>query len=96
MTNLKKKTTLFQVCTLLFSKIDGSSRKSFSYKSAFDQSRRFGSALAKEGFAKGDVLAIHLPNCPQYITSVLGTMGILANIFERNLTAKCTFFSLSL
>ncbi len=83
MTNLKKskKTTLFQVCTLLLSKIDGSSRKTFSYKSAFDQSRRFGSALAKEGFGKGDVLAIHLPNSPQYITSVLGAMGILTKFF---------------
>ena len=60
----------------LYLQVDGISGQSLTYDSAFDQSRRFGSALAKEGLTKGDVLAIHLPNCPQYLTAVLGTIGI--------------------
>ena len=59
-----------------------------TYDSAFDQSRRFGSALAKEGLAKGDVLAIHLPNCPQYLTAVLGTIGIIYRLRASN---ECIF-----
>jgi 4-coumarate--CoA ligase len=56
--------------------VDGITGYSLSYQSAFDQYRRFGSALTKGGFRKGDVMAIHLPNCAQYMTAALGTIGI--------------------
>ena len=56
-------------------KVDGVSGRSFTYKSAFQESRSFGSALSKVGMIKGDVLANLLPNCPQYLMSLLGAIG---------------------
>ena len=55
--------------------MDGVSGRSFTYKSAFQESRSFGSALSKVGMIKGDVLASLLPNCPQYLMSLLGAIG---------------------
>lgn len=54
--------------------------RSLTYKSAFEEYRRFGSALSKEGFGKGDVLAIHLPNSLHYLSAFLGTVGTLSRI----------------
>ena len=55
--------------------MDGVSGRSFTYKSAFQESRSFGSALSKVGMIKGDVLGSLLPNCPQYLMSLLGAIG---------------------
>ena len=42
------------------------SGRSISFNQIKDQTRRFGSALVKRGFKKGDVLAIYLPNVIEY------------------------------
>ncbi len=39
------------------------------------ESRSFGSALSQIGMSKGDVLAILMPNCPEYLLALLGTTG---------------------
>jgi long-chain acyl-CoA synthetase len=40
-----------------------------TYKQFQDYVKSFATALANLGIEKGDVVAIHLPNCPQYIVS---------------------------
>ena len=35
---------------------------------------RFANMLIKNGFEKGDVVGINLPNIPQYVISVIGTL----------------------
>jgi long-chain acyl-CoA synthetase len=45
----------------------------FTYKEILEYSRRFASFLQKEGIEKGDVVAINLPNCPQYLFAVYGS-----------------------
>ena len=37
--------------------------------------RRFGSALTRMGFEKGDVFGIILPNLPEYPIAMLGASG---------------------
>ena len=38
-----------------------------------ENAQRFATFLQKNGLQKGDVVAINLPNCPQYLFSVYGT-----------------------
>ena len=66
---------LSPISWIFFHQVDGLTGKSLTYGSAFDVYRRFGSALAKEGFGKGDVLAVHLTNSSHYMTAVLGAIG---------------------
>ncbi|MFX0070339.1 MAG: AMP-binding protein [Candidatus Hermodarchaeota archaeon] len=47
--------------------------REFTYKEILDKSRRFATFLQKNGIKKGDVVAINLPNCPQYLIAVYGT-----------------------
>jgi acyl-CoA synthetase (AMP-forming)/AMP-acid ligase II len=68
----KNVATLIQIPIV---QVDGLTGKSLTYRSLNDLTRRFGSALAKEGFGRGDVLAVHLFNCPHYMTAVLGAVG---------------------
>jgi long-chain acyl-CoA synthetase len=37
-------------------------------------SNRFANMLIEQGFRKGDVVGIHLPNTPQYVIALLGTL----------------------
>lgn len=45
----------------------------FLFKEILEYSQKFATFLQKNGLAKGDVVAICLPNCPQYLFSVYGT-----------------------
>ncbi|MBD3253822.1 MAG: AMP-binding protein [Candidatus Lokiarchaeota archaeon] len=45
----------------------------FTYGEILDYARRFATFLQQNGVKKGDVVAINLPNCPQYLFSVYGT-----------------------
>ena len=44
---------------------------------AANESKCFGSSLVKIGMAKGDVLAIMMTNCPEYLIAFLGVTGDL-------------------
>jgi acyl-CoA synthetase (AMP-forming)/AMP-acid ligase II len=42
---------------------------------ASEETRRFGSCLSRIGMKKGDVLAIMMTNCPEYLIAFLGVTG---------------------
>ncbi len=44
------------------------------YREVFDMVQRFASFLQHNGLQKGDVVAISLPNCPQYLVAHAGTI----------------------
>ncbi len=48
--------------------------KHYSYRELYDDSLRFANALKNNGFGKGDVIAIHMPNCPQYVVAYYGIL----------------------
>ncbi|MHA1386442.1 MAG: AMP-binding protein, partial [Candidatus Helarchaeota archaeon] len=48
--------------------------REISYKELRDMCHRFATFLQKNGFKKGDVCAINLPNCPQYLVANFGTL----------------------
>ena len=47
--------------------------REFTYAEVLNKARRFATFLQKNGIQKGDIVAINLPNCPQYLISVYGT-----------------------
>ncbi|TFG13639.1 MAG: AMP-dependent synthetase [Promethearchaeota archaeon] len=47
--------------------------REFTYKEILESSQRFATFLQKNGLQKGDVVAINLPNSPQYLFTVYGT-----------------------
>ena len=71
--------------------IDGISGNSYTYKEASDESKKFGMALhCHMNLKRGDVIAFFMPNCPEYITSLLGTIGIggVVTTINPNYTAN--------
>lgn len=48
--------------------------KEYSYKQLYEDALRFANSLQKNGFGKGDVIAIHMPNCPQYVVAYYGIL----------------------
>lgn len=48
--------------------------KHYSYREFYTDSLRFANALKNNGFGKGDVIAIHMPNCPQYVVAYYGIL----------------------
>lgn len=64
--------------------IDGPSGRALSYKQVAGGARLVASSLAKRGFGKGDVLAIWMPNVPEYAipflaVSMLGGINTTIN-----------------
>ena len=53
--------------------MDGPSGRAISYAQLPAMVRRFATGLANRGFGKGDVLAIFMPNLPEYGVAFLGT-----------------------
>jgi long-chain acyl-CoA synthetase len=47
---------------------------SMTYGQILELSERFAAALQKLGVEKGDRVAVHLPNCPQFIIAYYGTL----------------------
>lgn len=48
--------------------------KAYSYKTLYADALRFANSLRNNGFGKGDVIAIHMPNCPQYVVAYYGIL----------------------
>jgi long-chain acyl-CoA synthetase len=48
--------------------------RGIAYAELDDLARRFATWLQRRGLAKGDVVAIDLPNCPQYLVAHLGAL----------------------
>ena len=48
--------------------------REYSYSELFEDARRFASALADRGIAKGDRVGLFLPNVPIYVAAYYGAM----------------------
>jgi long-chain acyl-CoA synthetase len=46
----------------------------FSYKQVEEYSNQFANMLVDNGFKKGDVVGINLPNTPEYVFAIVGTL----------------------
>jgi acyl-CoA synthetase (AMP-forming)/AMP-acid ligase II len=63
--------------------IDGPSGRTLTYRQLADAVRRAATGLARDGFRKGDVLAIYSPNCPEYAVvfhAVASLGGIITTV----------------
>ena len=57
--------------------VDDITGKEYTYIEAYSASKNFGSSIVQKlGFKKGDVVALFLHNCPEYITSLSGVIGV--------------------
>ncbi len=48
----------------------------FTYKDLDEASNQFANMLIENGFKKGDVVGINLPNTPEYLMGVIGTLKV--------------------
>ncbi|QQK80306.1 AMP-binding protein [Salicibibacter cibi] len=48
--------------------------RDWTFAEIYEQSLRFANALHVSGIRKGDVVSIHMPNCPQYMIAYYGIM----------------------
>ncbi len=48
-------------------------KKIMTYREVLELSRKFATFLQKSGLKKGDVVAMNIPNCPQYLIALYGT-----------------------
>jgi long-chain acyl-CoA synthetase len=48
--------------------------RSITFADVLEQASAFAHALADHGVGRGDVVALHLPNCPEYAIAYYGTM----------------------
>ena len=55
-----------------------------TYRRLLHAANRFASALQKLGVKKGDSVALHLPNCPQYVIAYYGILKAGAVIAPTN------------
>ncbi|HSK85614.1 MAG TPA: long-chain fatty acid--CoA ligase [Rubrobacter sp.] len=55
-----------------------------SYEQLLEESERLASALAAEGVAKGDRVALMLPNCPEYVVSFFAVARLGAIVTQVN------------
>lgn len=71
----------------------GITGRKYTYDKVRDLSRRFGSALVRMGFKRGEVLGMVLPNLPEFPIAMLGAAGIGMPVTTVNpiYTAGCSF-----
>ena len=55
---------------------------------AYNMSKQFGSALLRMGAKKGDVLAMVVPNIPEFCIAYLGAVGVGVTLTTMNPTYK--------
>jgi len=56
--------------------INGVTGRSYTYKEGYDHCKKLAIALKRLGIQKGEVVAILMPNCPEYILCLLGIAGV--------------------
>jgi acyl-CoA synthetase (AMP-forming)/AMP-acid ligase II len=69
--------------------INGVTGKSYTYEEGYRECKKFAISLNKLRIGKADVVALFMPNCPEYILCLLGTFGIgaVATTINPNYTA---------
>lgn len=66
----------------------GMTGRSYTYSVARDMAKKFGAALLKLGVQDGEVLAISLPNMPEFPVAFLGAVGVGVTVTTMNPTYK--------
>nr|XP_027211375.1 4-coumarate--CoA ligase-like [Penaeus vannamei] len=63
--------------------------RKYTYSQLVDGASRWAGMLTKMGMKKGDVLAVVMPNCPEYPIVLLGTLmaGVVVSTVNSNYTA---------
>ena len=56
--------------------VNGTTGRSYTYREGHESSKKFAIALLELGITKGDVIALFMPNSPDFIVSFLGIAGI--------------------
>ena len=57
--------------------VDDLTGKEYTYIEAYSTSKKFGASMVRKlGLHKGDVVALFLHNCPEYLTSISGIIGV--------------------
>ena len=69
----------------------------WTYRKLIENADRFAQALSEHGIGKGDVLAINLFNCPQYLIAIIGAIkaGVIFSGLSPLFTADETGHQLS-
>jgi len=62
--------------------------KRITFRELTDLAKRFATALADMGVKKGDVVALYLPNCPQFVIAYYGAMRLGAVVTAISPLAK--------
>ena len=60
--------------------------RQYTYEMAHNMSKQFGSALIRMGAKKGDVLAMVVPNIPEFCIAYLGACGVGVTLTTMNPT----------
>jgi len=66
----------------------GMTGRQYTYEMAYNMSKQFGSALLRMGAKKGDVLAMVVPNIPEFCIAYLGAVGVGVTLTTMNPTYK--------
>lgn len=63
--------------------------RKYTYSQLVDGASRWAGMLTKMGMKKGDVLAVVMPNCPEYPIVLMGTLmaGVVVSTVNSNYTA---------
>ncbi|MBW1789026.1 MAG: AMP-binding protein [Deltaproteobacteria bacterium] len=71
--------------------------RSWTFRELMENGRRFAATLQSHGLRKGDVLAVHLVNCPQYLMALIAALqsGIVVTGVSPLLTSEEIAFQLS-
>lgn len=71
----------------------GVSGRKYTHDQVYKQSRSFAAALKQHGLKENDVVAILLPNVPEYAAILLGILeaGVTASPFNPTYTARKQF-----
>ena len=62
--------------------------RQYTYEMAHNMSKQFGSALIRMGAKKGDVLAMVVPNIPEFCIAYMGAAGVGVTLTTMNPTYK--------
>ena len=62
--------------------------RQYTYEMAYNMSKQFGSALIRMGAKPGDVLAMVVPNIPEFCIAYLGACGVGVTLTTMNPTYK--------
>ena len=78
----------FSYTFLISIQVCGMTGRQYTYEMAHNMSKQFGSALLRMGAKKGDVLAMVVPNIPEFCIAYLGAVGVGITLTTMNPTYK--------